>query len=79
MRVPRIAALAALGCLAIGAQEPSFKIEVQLVRLLVTVTNTNGDLVGSLEARDFAVFDKMYPRRSPFSNIRLPSRSRSLC
>jgi len=58
MRVPRIAALAALGCLAIGAQEPRFKIEVQLVRLLVTVTNTNGDLVGSLEARDFAVFDK---------------------
>jgi Ca-activated chloride channel family protein len=58
MTVWRIIAAAALACLAVSAQEPSFKIEVQLVRLLVSVTNTNGDLVGSLEARDFAVFDK---------------------
>src|SRR3954469_472541 len=58
MRVWRIVALAALASLALSAQEASFKIEVQLVRLLVSVTNTKGDLVGSLEARDFALFDK---------------------
>jgi Ca-activated chloride channel family protein len=58
MRVWRIVALAALSSLALNAQEPSFKIEVQLVRLLVSVMNTKGDLVGSLEARDFALFDK---------------------
>lgn len=39
------------------AQEASFKIDVQLVRLLVTVKNPAGDLVGNLEARDFSVFD----------------------
>jgi len=40
-----------------AAQEPSFKIDVQLVRLLVTVKNPAGDLVGSLESRDFELFD----------------------
>jgi Ca-activated chloride channel homolog len=49
---------AALTCFVVAAQEPSFKIEVQLVRMLLSVTNANGDLVGSLEARDFALFDK---------------------
>ena len=41
----------------IAAQEPSFKVDVQLVRLLVTVKNPAGDLVGSLESRDFDLFD----------------------
>ena len=56
-----IAAAAILGALAfaciLAAQEPSFKIDVQLVRLLVTVKNPDGDLVGSLESRDFELFD----------------------
>ena len=30
---------------------------MQLVRLLVTVKNPDGDLVGSLESRDFELFD----------------------
>jgi Ca-activated chloride channel family protein len=51
-------AFAVLTCACIiAAQEPSFKIDVQLVRLLVTVKNLNGDLVGSLESRDFELFD----------------------
>ena len=56
-----IAAAAILGAVAfaciLAAQEPSFKIDVQLVRLLVTVKNPDGDLVGSLESRDFELFD----------------------
>jgi len=50
------AILAALACI-LAAQEPSFKLDVQLVRLLVTVKNPAGDLVGSLESRDFELFD----------------------
>jgi len=41
----------------IAAQEASFKIDVQLVRLLVTVKNPAGDLIGSLESHDFELFD----------------------
>jgi len=51
--------LAALLLTAAGtaAQEPVFKVNVRLVRLLVTVKNLAGELVGSLEARDFTVSD----------------------
>ena len=56
-----IAAAALLTTLAfacvLAAQEPSFKVDVQLVRLLVTVKNPAGDLVGTLESRDFELFD----------------------
>jgi len=56
-----IAAAAILAALAfaciVAAQEASFKLDVQLVRLLVTVKNPAGDLVGSLESRDFDLFD----------------------
>jgi Ca-activated chloride channel family protein len=49
-------AAVAFACI-LAAQEPSFKVDVQLVRLLVTVKNPAGDLVGSLESRDFELFD----------------------
>ncbi len=49
-------AVLASACIIV-AQESSFKIDVQLVRLLVTVKNPDGDLVGSLESRDFELFD----------------------
>jgi Ca-activated chloride channel family protein len=56
-----IAAAAILAALAfaciLAAQEASFKLDVQLVRLLVSVKNPAGDLVGSLESRDFELFD----------------------
>ena len=40
-----------------GAQEAVFKVDVRLVRLLVTVKNAAGDLIGTLESRDFTVAD----------------------
>src|ERR1019366_4341711 len=58
----RLAALLALVCSGLSAQDANFKIDVQLVRLLVTVKNPVGDLVGSLDKRDFAVFDKDVPQ-----------------
>src|ERR1700676_3427373 len=63
MKQPRyiISATLLLAALAfariLAAQEPSFKVDVQLVRLLVTVKDPNGELVGSLESRDFELFD----------------------
>jgi Ca-activated chloride channel family protein len=44
------------------AQEPLFRVDVRLVRLLATVKNAAGDLVGSLEARDFTVTDNGVPQ-----------------
>lgn len=51
-----LSAAVAFACM-LAAQEPSFKVDVQLVRLLVTVKNPDGDLIGSLESRDFELFD----------------------
>jgi VWFA-related protein len=53
----RDVALLTLVCSALLGQDANFKIDVQLVRLLVTVKNPAGDLVGSLESRDFELFD----------------------
>jgi len=39
------------------AQEPVFKVDVRLVRLLATVKNVAGELIGTLEARDFVITD----------------------
>jgi Ca-activated chloride channel homolog len=53
----------ALGALlAIRAQETVFKIDVRLVRLLVTVKNSEGELVGSLEKSDFKITDNGVPQ-----------------
>lgn len=49
------AALALLGLLQ--AQEANFKADVALVRLLVTVKDANGALIGTLQQDDFRVFD----------------------
>jgi Ca-activated chloride channel family protein len=46
-----------LGVATLGAQQPSFKVDVRLVRLLVTVKNAAGDLVGLLNRADFTVQD----------------------
>ena len=53
----RLVALLALLCCGLPAQDADFKIDVQLVRLLVTVKNPAGDLIGSLDKRDFQDFD----------------------
>jgi Ca-activated chloride channel family protein len=37
--------------------QPPYKVDVKLVRLLVNVKDAKGDLVGSLEKKDFTVYD----------------------
>jgi Ca-activated chloride channel homolog len=48
--------VAALGLYA-QAPEPTIKVNVRLVRMLVTVKDAAGQLVGSLNKNDFAVYD----------------------
>jgi VWFA-related protein len=52
---------AKLACLAVWsaawAQESVFRVNVNLVRVLATVKNPAGDLVGSLRKEDFIVAD----------------------
>jgi Ca-activated chloride channel family protein len=49
---------AALGvAAAIVTAQSTFKVDVKLVRLLVTVKDARGQLVGSLQRPDFAVYD----------------------
>jgi Ca-activated chloride channel family protein len=45
-----------LGLVAASAQS-TFRVDVRLVRLLVTVKNAAGDLVGSLDPKEFTVYD----------------------
>jgi Ca-activated chloride channel family protein len=50
--------LAALGCCAPAhAQDPVIKVNVRLVRMLVTVKDAAGQLIGSLNKGDFTVYD----------------------
>lgn len=51
--------------LPMAAQQPPspvFKVDVKLVRLLVTVKDAQGKLVGSLDAKDFSVTDCGVPQ-----------------
>jgi Ca-activated chloride channel family protein len=50
-----LAAAAALAVAVVASGQ--FKVDVKLVRLLVTVKDGRGELVGSLEKPDFAVYD----------------------
>jgi Ca-activated chloride channel family protein len=45
-----------LGLVTASAQS-TFRVDVRLVRLLVTVKNAAGDLVGSLDPKEFTVYD----------------------
>ena len=47
----------------VAAQESTFKVDVRLVRLLVTVKDAAGRLIGSLNKDDFSVFDNGAPQR----------------
>ena len=58
----RTALIAALAGLAAAqtqqpAQEPVFRVDVQLVRLLATVNDRNGQPVGGLDKTDFEILD----------------------
>jgi Ca-activated chloride channel family protein len=44
-------------CLPVHAQDPVIRVNVRLVRMLVTVKDANGQLIGSLNKNDFTVFD----------------------
>jgi Ca-activated chloride channel homolog len=48
--------------LAAGLASVQFKVDVQLVRLLVNVKNPAGDLVGSLDQKEFTVHDNGVPQ-----------------
>ena len=50
---PRSAAVGAV----VATAQSTFKVNVKLVRLLVSVKDARGELVGSLEKPDFTVFD----------------------
>ena len=41
---------------------PTYKVDVKLVRLLVNVKDSQGALVGSLDAKDFSVLDCDVPQ-----------------
>lgn len=56
-RVGRVAALALAALIAAAQQAPVFRVDVRLVRLLATVKDDHGRLVGSLVREDFTVFD----------------------
>jgi Ca-activated chloride channel family protein len=50
-------ALLAAASLLPAQQEPLFRTEVRLVRLLTTVRNLDGKLVGGLDKSDFTIYD----------------------
>ncbi len=51
------------GWLALAQEDASFRADVQLVRILATVKDQTGALVGSLEKEDFTVTDNGVPQR----------------
>jgi Ca-activated chloride channel family protein len=88
----RIGRRAVIGTLAGGAaaalaqQEPVFKVDVKLVRMLATVKNEQGQLAGGLSKEDFTVTDNGVPQEvalferqtaQPLSVAMLVDRSRS--
>ena len=54
-----ITSAAALSALA---QEPAFRVDVKLVRILATVKNAEGQLVGGLDKEEFTIIDNGVPQ-----------------
>jgi len=54
--------LGALIAFAASAQEPVFNLDVRLVRMLVTVKNSAGELIGGLGKTDFRITDSGVPQ-----------------
>jgi Ca-activated chloride channel family protein len=61
-RIPRKSALLVLAAVIALAQEPTFNVSTKLVRLVVTVKNDKGQLVGDIEKDEFKVFDSGVPQ-----------------
>jgi Ca-activated chloride channel family protein len=45
------------------AQSPNIRVDVNLVRVLATVKDTNGQLIGSLKKEDFTILDNGAPQQ----------------
>lgn len=52
-----VIALLAGACLLSPQEPPTIRVDVRLVRMLVTVKNDEGKLIGSLNKEDFTIFD----------------------
>ena len=68
MSRPAFVILGVAACLlaaaaAPGGQETVFKVDVNLVRILATVRNPSGELVGTLGKEDFSVTDNGVPQQ----------------
>src|SRR4051812_6748924 len=61
-RTVKLAALCGLGIAAI-AQEPTFRVDVNLVRILATVKDASGRLIGTLSKEDFTILDNGAPQQ----------------
>jgi len=62
MKLARRSVLGAAGLAAWAQEQPVFRTEVKLVRLLTTVKDANGALVGGLSKEDFRVSDNGAPQ-----------------
>ena len=62
IRITALITAAFLLANALAAQEPTFRVDVRLVRLLATVKNDHGQLVGDLKKEDFTVLDNGVPQ-----------------
>ncbi|MFN0103141.1 MAG: VWA domain-containing protein [Bryobacteraceae bacterium] len=62
MRLTRRTFVGATGMAAWAQQQPVFRTEVKLVRLLATVKDANGGLVGGLTKDDFLISDNGAPQ-----------------
>src|SRR6266849_9531130 len=60
----RLRAAAILGLCGLAfAQQPTFRVDVSLVRVLATVKDSAGRLVGTLEKSDFSLLDNGAPQQ----------------
>lgn len=62
-RLPVSFGLLAAGLVCARAQQPDIRVDVNLVRVLATVKDPAGRLIGSLEKGDFRIFDNDVPQQ----------------
>ena len=61
--LPKLLCAASLVLAAARAQEPTFRVDVNLVRILATVKDASGRLVGTLGKEDFNILDNGAPQQ----------------
>jgi Ca-activated chloride channel homolog len=60
--IPLAGALSLAALVPLAAQQPSFRVDVRLVRVLATVKDASGQLIGGLTRDDFQVLDNGVPQ-----------------